>query len=72
MDDKKPYINLQVKWNLVRLISTTTDLCEQVGNVDLECPLEKGPITITKDVEIPNEIPNVSLIGVYRTLEFLG
>jgi hypothetical protein len=31
-----------------------------VSNVDLECPIEKGKITITKDVEIPKEIPSVS------------
>lgn len=51
------YVNLQVKYGLIRLISTTADLCEQIGNVDLECPIEKGPLAITKSVELPNEIP---------------
>lgn len=57
------YVNLQVKYGLIRLISTTADLCEQIGNVDLECPIEKGPLAITKSVELPNEIPPVRLLN---------
>lgn len=53
------YVLLQVKYGLIRLISTTADLCEQIGEVDLECPIEKGLIAITKAVELPNEIPPV-------------
>jgi hypothetical protein len=48
---------LQVKYGLIRLISTKADLCEQIENVDLECPIEKGKISITKDVDLPKEIP---------------
>lgn len=51
------YVNLQVKYGLIRLISTTADLCEQIQNVELECPIEKGLISITKSVELPREIP---------------
>jgi len=51
------YVHLQVKYGLIRLINTTADLCEQVKNVDLECPIKKGKTTITKEVELPNEIP---------------
>jgi hypothetical protein len=29
--------------------------------VDLECPIEKGKISITKEVELPKEIPPVRL-----------
>ncbi|KAI9054672.1 hypothetical protein LZ554_001824 [Drepanopeziza brunnea f. sp. 'monogermtubi'] len=48
---------LQVKYGLIRLVNTEADLCKQVSNVDMECPIKKGPITITKDVELPKEIP---------------
>ncbi|KUI53767.1 Phosphatidylglycerol/phosphatidylinositol transfer protein [Cytospora mali] len=58
------YVVLQVKYGLIRLISTKADLCEQVQNVDMECPIEKGDITITKTVELPKEIPN----GKYTVL----
>ncbi|TPX07655.1 uncharacterized protein E0L32_010653 [Thyridium curvatum] len=51
------YVNLSVKYGLIRLISTTADLCEQIQNVDLKCPIEKGILSITKSVELPKEIP---------------
>ncbi|TVY29477.1 Phosphatidylglycerol/phosphatidylinositol transfer protein [Lachnellula hyalina] len=51
------YVILQVKYGLIRLVSTKADLCEQVSNVDMECPIEKGKAVITKDVELPGEIP---------------
>ncbi|KAL2754396.1 hypothetical protein ACRALDRAFT_2043389 [Sodiomyces alcalophilus JCM 7366] len=51
------YVLLQVKYGLIRLISTKADLCEQVGNVDLKCPIEKGDLSLTKSVSLPAEIP---------------
>jgi hypothetical protein len=54
------YVNLSVKYGLIRLINTKADLCEQIKNVDLECPIEKGVISITKSVDLPKEIPPVS------------
>ncbi|KAI1358647.1 phosphatidylinositol transfer protein [Xylaria arbuscula] len=51
------YVKLVVKYGLIRLISTTADLCEQVENVDMKCPIEKGVLSITKAVEIPKEVP---------------
>jgi hypothetical protein len=53
------YIMLQVKYGLIRLVNTQADLCEQVSNVDLRCPIEKGKTTIKKDVDLPKEIPPV-------------
>lgn len=41
-------------------MNTQANLCEQVSNVDLSCPIKKGKTTITKDVELPKEIPPVS------------
>jgi hypothetical protein len=58
--EKGAYIQLQVKYGLIRLVNTKADLCEQVENVDLECPIEKGVVTITKDIDLPREIPPVS------------
>jgi len=51
------YVNLQVKYGYIKLLDQTVDLCEQVKNVDLECPIEKGKISIIKDIELPKEIP---------------
>ena len=52
------YINLSVKYGLIRLINQRADLCEQMKNVDEDCPLS-GEKTITKDVDLPKEIPPV-------------
>jgi hypothetical protein len=54
------YVQLQVKYGYIRLINTQADLCEQIKNVNLECPIEQGLISIVKDVDLPNEIPPVS------------
>ena len=55
------YIELQVKYGLIRLIKTRADLCEQVENVDMECPIKEGKLEITKTVELPQSIPPVRL-----------
>lgn len=54
------YLLLVVKYGLIRLINQKADLCEQMKNaVDEDCPLI-GEKTITKDVDLPKEIPPVS------------
>lgn len=55
------YVNLEVKYGYIRLIKTRADLCKEIKNVDLECPIEKGKIAITKSVDLPKEIPPVRL-----------
>ena len=53
-------LELVVKYGLITLIRQKADLCEQMKNaVNEECPLF-GEKTITKDVDIPKEIPPVS------------
>lgn len=56
-------VHIQVKYGLITLINQETDLCEQVGQVDLECPLKKGELELTKDVDLPREIPPVRLLS---------
>ncbi|KAH8889675.1 hypothetical protein GQ53DRAFT_188086 [Thozetella sp. PMI_491] len=51
------FVNLQVKYGYIRLVNMKADLCDQIGNVDLECPIKEGILTITKSVELPKEIP---------------
>ncbi|KAK4038254.1 ML domain-containing protein [Parachaetomium inaequale] len=51
------YVKLEVKYGYIRLINTQADLCKEIKNVDLECPIEKGKIAITKAVDLPKEIP---------------
>jgi len=51
------YVNLQVKYGLIRLVNTQADLCEQVQNVDMSCPLKEGETRVRKDVAIPAQVP---------------
>ncbi|OQO05575.1 hypothetical protein B0A48_09345 [Cryoendolithus antarcticus] len=50
-------VHLQVKYGLITIIKQDADLCEQVKNVDLECPVKKGTTELSKDIELPSQIP---------------
>ncbi|KAH3682902.1 hypothetical protein WICPIJ_006135 [Wickerhamomyces pijperi] len=51
------YVDVEVKYGYIKLISQTYDLCEEVGEVDLQCPLKAGEYKLTKTVEIPQQVP---------------
>lgn len=51
------YVIVDVRYGYVRLLKQTIDLCEEIENVDMECPLEAGYQKLTKQIELPNEIP---------------
>lgn len=57
-------MHLQVKYGLITLINQQADGCETIGKADLECPLKKGEMKLTKDVDLPREIPP----GMYTVL----
>lgn len=50
------YVVVQVKFGLVQLIKKTFDLCEEIEKIDKKCPLDKGPIEISRDVDLPRAI----------------
>jgi len=52
-------MHLQVKYGIITLINQEADGCETIGKADLECPLEKGEKSMSKDVDLPREIPPV-------------
>jgi len=55
------YVLLEVKYGVIRLLKQTVDLCKEVHNVDLECPIKPGVYDLTKVFQLPNEIPPVSV-----------
>lgn len=59
--DKGATVALVVKWGVITLVKQTVDLCDEIKNVDLECPLEKGHMSLTKEVKLPAQIPPVSI-----------
>lgn len=60
---------LTVKYGLITLIKTTENLCEQLANVDKECPVEKGEMKVTKEVDLPSQVPPVSLALLLRLMQ---
>lgn len=59
------YVLLVVKYGLIKLLTQKADLCEQITNVNMECPIEKGAVELTKSVELPNEIPPVRYMASF-------
>ncbi|ORY84804.1 phosphatidylinositol/phosphatidylglycerol transfer protein [Protomyces lactucae-debilis] len=51
------YVDIIVKYGLIRLLHTTLDLCEQTEKIDLACPIEAGPLALERVVELPKVIP---------------
>lgn len=62
--EKGAYVILTVKYGLITLVHTREDLCDQFKTIDKECPIGPGSVKITKDVEIPAQIPPVSLFSI--------
>ncbi|OAX82060.1 hypothetical protein ACJ72_03588 [Emergomyces africanus] len=48
---------IQVKYGLIRLINQEADLCDEITKVDLQCPLKKGKMSLSKLVDLPKEVP---------------
>lgn len=51
------YVNVEVTYGFVRLLTQTFDLCEQSEQVDMTCPIKKGPISINKEIQLPDGFP---------------
>ncbi|CAO3599353.1 unnamed protein product [Absidia cylindrospora] len=51
------YVRVTVKYGYVQLIKKVFDLCEEIQKIDEKCPLEKGPLVLSKDVKLPKAIP---------------
>lgn len=52
-------MHLQVKYGLITLINQERDACDTIEQADLKCPLKKGELSLTKDVDLPAQIPPV-------------
>ncbi|KAI5839783.1 ML domain-containing protein [Morchella snyderi] len=55
--EKGAQVEVTVKYGLITLIKETLDLCDHVGEVDLECPLKANKMILTKVVDIPKQVP---------------
>ncbi|KAI9278852.1 ML domain-containing protein [Phascolomyces articulosus] len=50
-------VEITVKYGVVQLIKKKFDFCQEADKVDEECPIKAGELVITKDVDLPKEIP---------------
>ncbi|KAK4521513.1 Rab-GAP TBC domain-containing protein [Mucor velutinosus] len=50
-----------VKLGVVQLLRKTFDICDELekhkDDVELQCPIEKGDLTVTQKITLPKEIP---------------
>lgn len=51
------YVVVEVKYGYIKLIHKILDLCENAGQVDLECPVKAGEMVLTKEIDLPKAIP---------------
>jgi len=56
------------KYGLITMYKTSADICDNVNQIDLECPVNRGKLFITKSVDIPSQVPPVS--GYFSRLFF--
>jgi len=47
---------LQVKYGLITLIKQEADLCDNLPQIDMACPLKEGVLTLKKEVDIPKQV----------------
>ncbi|KAG0677525.1 Phosphatidylglycerol/phosphatidylinositol transfer protein [Pichia californica] len=51
------YVDVVVNYGYIKLLTQTYDLCDELPNIDMTCPINNGDYTLTKIVQIPNEVP---------------
>ena len=49
----------KAKLGFIGLFDKTMDLCEQLKNVNKECPIPEGPFELIHQVDIPQQAPSV-------------
>ncbi|RHZ55438.1 hypothetical protein Glove_415g5 [Diversispora epigaea] len=54
---KGSFVDIVVKYGLVKLLHKQLDLCDEIEKVGKQCPLEQGDQYLQQTVELPKEIP---------------
>lgn len=50
-------VALVVKYGYIKLITQDLDLCDNIHEVGLECPVAPGDLILQKEVDLPKAIP---------------
>lgn len=51
------YVDVLVRYGFITLVNRRYDLCELLVEVDLECPVKAGYLSLSRVVEIPDAVP---------------
>ncbi len=54
---KSAYADVKIKLGLIKLLEIRLDLCNEIKNIGIECPLKKGDLNIVTQIDIPAELP---------------
>jgi len=54
---KGAVVEVIVKYGYIQLVKEKIDLCDNVHEVDLECPIKDGKLVLVKEVDLPAAIP---------------
>lgn len=60
------FADVSVKIGFVKLLTKRFDTCEQAKEIDKECPIKQGIVTLEKTVELPSEIPPAKITADIR------
>ncbi|KAF6010940.1 hypothetical protein HII13_003053 [Brettanomyces bruxellensis] len=55
------YVDVDVDYGLIKLIHATYDLCEELPNVDMKCPIKKGHYELNKRLKSQVRFLQVSI-----------
>ncbi|KAL1925639.1 uncharacterized protein VTP21DRAFT_522 [Calcarisporiella thermophila] len=51
------YVDLVVKYGLIKLLQQQMDLCEEAEKIGYQCPLQRGELQVEHTETLPKEIP---------------
>ncbi|ORX40120.1 ML domain-domain-containing protein [Kockovaella imperatae] len=62
------YVDVTVKLGLIKLLQKEFDVCEEAKNANatVQCPVQKGPYSVSQTVELPKEIPKAKFSVAVR------
>lgn len=53
-------VALKLNYGVIPIVDESLDFCDLITQINKQCPLQKGPISIKLSEGLPNYIPSVS------------
>ena len=65
-------VKVSLTYGTLPVVDESLDLCDLVTEINLHCPLEKGPFSFKLEEDIPDYVPSVSNLFMVKSCEELG